>query len=38
MVRECSVTRFFTKDGNPLFAGDQYAGLSEMAKHYIGGL
>jgi glutamine synthetase len=26
------------KDGNPLFAGDQYAGLSEMAKHYIGGL
>ena len=26
------------KDGNPLFAGDEYAGLSEMAKHYIGGL
>ena len=26
------------KDGSPLFAGDQYAGLSEMAKHYIGGL
>ncbi len=26
------------KDGGPLFAGDQYAGLSEMAKHYIGGL
>jgi glutamine synthetase len=26
------------KDGNPLFAGDQYAGLSEMAKFYIGGL
>ncbi|MEO8573074.1 MAG: type I glutamate--ammonia ligase [Pyrinomonadaceae bacterium] len=25
-------------DGNPLFAGDQYAGLSEMAKFYIGGL
>jgi len=26
------------KDGNALFAGDQYAGLSEMAKFYIGGL
>ena len=26
------------KDGTPLFAGDQYAGLSEMAKFYIGGL
>lgn len=26
------------KDGNPLFAGDQYAGLSETAKFYIGGL
>jgi glutamine synthetase len=26
------------KDGNPLFAGDFYAGLSEMAKFYIGGL
>ncbi len=26
------------KDGDPLFAGDQYAGLSEMAKFYIGGL
>ncbi|MBW7998573.1 MAG: type I glutamate--ammonia ligase, partial [Candidatus Glassbacteria bacterium] len=26
------------KDGEPLFAGDQYAGLSEMALHYIGGL
>jgi glutamine synthetase len=26
------------KDGSPLFAGDQYAGLSEMAKFYIGGL
>jgi glutamine synthetase len=26
------------KDGAPLFAGDQYAGLSEMAKFYIGGL
>jgi glutamine synthetase len=26
------------KDDKPLFAGDGYAGLSEMARHYIGGL
>ncbi|MFK7986932.1 MAG: type I glutamate--ammonia ligase [Sandaracinaceae bacterium] len=26
------------KDGKPLFAGDQYAGMSEMALHYIGGI
>ncbi len=26
------------KDGKPLFGGDQYAGLSEMALHYIGGI
>jgi glutamine synthetase len=26
------------KDGQPLFAGDKYAGLSQMALHYIGGL
>ncbi|MBI2567099.1 MAG: type I glutamate--ammonia ligase [Candidatus Schekmanbacteria bacterium] len=26
------------KDGKPLFAGESYAGLSEMALHYIGGL
>jgi glutamine synthetase len=26
------------KQGQPLFAGDRYAGLSEMALHYIGGL
>lgn len=26
------------KDGEPLFAGDQYAGLSQMALHYIGGI
>ena len=25
-------------EGNPLFGGDGYAGLSEMARHYIGGL
>ncbi len=28
----------FWKDGDPLFAGDQYAGLSEMALHFTGGL
>jgi glutamine synthetase len=26
------------KDGRPLFAGDGYAGMSELALHYIGGL
>ncbi|MEL6148163.1 MAG: type I glutamate--ammonia ligase [Chloroflexota bacterium] len=26
------------KDGDPLFAGDGYAGLSDMALHYIGGI
>jgi glutamine synthetase len=26
------------KGGKPLFAGDEYAGLSEMALYYIGGL
>ncbi len=26
------------KDERPLFAGDKYAGLSELALHYIGGL
>ena len=26
------------KDGNPLFAGDSYAGLSETCLHYIGGI
>lgn len=26
------------KDGKPLFAGDGYAGLSEMALHYLGGI
>jgi glutamine synthetase len=26
------------KEGKPLFAGDRYAGLSEMALHFIGGI
>ena len=26
------------KNGEPLFAGDKHAGLSEMALHYIGGI
>ncbi len=26
------------KKGNPLFAGDEYAGLSKMALYYIGGI
>jgi glutamine synthetase len=26
------------KDGKPLFAGDGYAGMSELALHYIGGI
>lgn len=26
------------KDGEPLFAGDQYAGLSKMALHYVAGI
>ena len=26
------------KNGKPLFAGDGYAGMSEMALHYIGGV
>ena len=26
------------RDGQPLFAGDRYAGMSEMGLHYIGGI
>lgn len=28
----------FWKDGQPLFAGDKYAGLSQMALYFIGGV
>src|SRR5262249_55030186 len=28
----------FWKEGKPLFAGDGYAGMSEMALHYIAGI
>ena len=26
------------KDGQPLFAGEQYAGLSELALHFVAGI
>ena len=32
------VHQSLAKDGNNLFAGDQYGGLSEMALYYIGGI
>lgn len=32
------VHQSFWKDGNNQFAGDEYAGLSEMALYYIGGI
>lgn len=32
------VHQSLSKDGKNLFAGDDYAGLSEMALHYIGGI
>ena len=37
-VRACTATSRFGRTATPLFAGEQYAGLSEMAKFYIGGL
>ena len=35
---ELHVHQSVWKDGNNLFAGDGYAGLSEFALHYIGGI
>ena len=32
------VHQSLAKDGKNLFAGDSYAGLSEMALHYVGGI
>ncbi len=32
------VHQSLAKDGNNLFTGDKYGGLSEMAMHYIGGI
>ena len=32
------VHQSISKDGKPLFAGDKYAGLSDMALYYIGGI
>ncbi|MFT5349363.1 MAG: glutamine synthetase [Planctomycetota bacterium] len=32
------VHQSLAKDGNNLFTGEQYGGLSEMALHYIGGI
>ena len=36
--RACTRTSPSGSKGEPLFAGDQYAGMSELALHYIGGL
>jgi glutamine synthetase len=32
------VHQSISKDGKPMFAGDKYAGLSDMALYYIGGI
>jgi glutamine synthetase len=32
------VHQSISKDGKPLFAGDKYAGLSDLALYYIGGI
>ena len=37
-ARACTCHQSLWKDGKPLFAGDGYAGLSETALHYIGGI
>ena len=35
---ECTSIKAFGRDGTPLFAGDGYAGISELGLNYIGGL
>ena len=37
-ARACTCHQSIWKGGKPLFAGDGYAGLSEMGLHYIGGM
>jgi glutamine synthetase len=37
-ARACTPTSRSGKDGKPLFAGDGYAGLSEMCLYFIGGV
>ena len=37
-ARACTCHQSIWKDGNPLFAGDGYAGFSELGLHYIGGI
>ena len=38
MVLECIFTNLFGKVKTPVFSGDAYAGLSETALYYIGGI
>ena len=38
MVQVCTFTNLFGKEDKPVFSGDAYAGLSETALHYIGGI
>ena len=37
-ARACTCHQSIWKDGKPLFAGDGYAGFSELGLHYIGGI
>ena len=38
MVQECIFINLFGKVTAPVFSGDTYAGLSQIALHYIGGI
>ena len=38
MAPECMFTSPLWKNGKPLFAGKGYAGLSDLAMHYVGGI